>query len=291
MTLLQNCSSDDILDVNRVLCHAYLFVKHSVATNLVVVCRCYCKRNTFCTIMSACSSQLSASLLGDSLDEADSASTADRPRQKATRSASAGRLHITTKASASISSQACSSKSRSHRRVPTGRSPEVSRQAVTPRSPALPAESVASQGRNAAKTPQSSGSTGQSHATSGSGNSSKPRWRKSTAASSRHQQSSLPAQGSKSSFLNRLQAQGGPTASDRQVQLDAKAAEMKAKLQEWRQQQKQQKQQQQQQKSALGGPGAAPAKHTVDSARKAPLHHTRPSGTAAKGRSASADTE
>ncbi len=235
--------------------------------------------------MSACSSQLSASLLGDKF-EADSASTADPVRQRPIRSASAGRLQTSKKAKSVIRP----SKRDSPPVQPAGKTPEVKSRTATPRSPAWPAESVASQSCAAAKTPQSSASTGQSHATSGSGNSSKPRWQQSTAASSRHQQSSLSSKVSKPSFLNRLQAQDSHAASDKQQQHDAKAAEMKAKLQEWREQQKQQKQQQQQQKVAQrSAAGSGLARHAVDTAKKAPLHQTRTAAPATTNRLPSAE--
>ena len=234
--------------------------------------------------MSACSSQLSTSLLGDSF-EADSASTADPIRQRPIRSASAGRVQKSTKAKSIIRP----SKRDSSSVQPAGKTPELKSRTATPRSPALPAESVASQSCVAAKTPQSSASTGQSHNTSGSGNSSKPRWQQSTAASSRHQQSSLSSKVSKPSFLNRLQAQDSHAASDKQQQHDAKAAEMKAKLQEWRELQKQQKQQQQQQKVAQkGAAGSGLARHAVETANKAPLHQTRPAAPAKTSRATSA---
>ncbi|DBA84822.1 TPA: hypothetical protein ACH3X1_005854 [Trebouxia sp. C0004] len=231
--------------------------------------------------MSACSSQLSASLLGDNLD---SASTADPVTQRPIRSASAGRLQTSRKAKSIIRS----SKRDSPPVQPARKTPELTSRTATPRSPALPAESVASQTCAAAKTPQSSASTGQSHNASGSGNSSKPRWQQSTAASSRHQQSSHSSQVSKPSFLNRLQAQDSHAASDKQQQHDAKAAEMKAKLQEWREQQKQQKQQQQQQKVAQKGAAGSGLRH-VETAKKAPLHQARSAVPATTSRAASAN--
>ncbi len=237
------------------------------------------------TSMSACSSQLSLSLLGGSCDEADSAGTADPVRQRQPRSASAGRLHTSTKASPSIRP----SKHSAQPRQPAGKVHRTKITPASPRSPALPAESVASQGRTSANTPQSSASTGQSHATSGSDKSSKPRWQQSTAASSRHQHSSaVSSQASKPSFLNRLQAQDSHAASDKQQQLDAKAAEMKAKLQEWRQQQKEQNQQHQQQRVAQKAAAGGTAKPAADAANQAPLQPRR-GGTAVKGRASSAD--
>ena len=190
--------------------------------------------------MSACSSQLSASLLGTAVDEADSASTVHLTKQRQPRSGSAGKLH---------SSSHTVSNSRSSRHAATSSSQpwlrasnKAASNPATPRSPALPAESVASQGHRAASSPQSSASTNQSRASSGSNINHKPRWQQSTAASSRHQQVKASHQSSKPSFLTRLQAQEGQSVPEKQQQHAAKAAEMKAKLQEWRQQQKQQKQ-------------------------------------------------
>ena len=196
--------------------------------------------------MSACSSQLSPSLLGGATADADSASTTHLTKQRQPRSASAGMLHASahliggSRSSRRAAGSTSQPKQRSDSRA-------VSTPA-SPQSPVFPAESVASQGHHAACTPQSSASTSQSHASSGSGISNKPRWQQSTVASSRSQRNSHPS--SKQSFLTRLQAQAGQAAPDKQQQHDAKAAEMKAKLQEWRQQQKQQKQQQQQQRLA-----------------------------------------
>ena len=199
--------------------------------------------------MSACSSQLSPSLLGASAFEADSASTTDSAKHRQPRSVSADRLlssacntggNRSTRPAAGSTSQP---KQRSNSRAASN--------PASPQSPVLPAESVASQGHRITPTPHSSASTGQSHATSGSGNSKKPRWQQSTAASTRSQRTSQASHpSSKQSFLTRLQAQASQAAPDKQQQHDAKAAEMKAKLQEWRQQQKQQKQQQQQQRLA-----------------------------------------
>ena len=167
-------------------------------------------------------------------------------RRRQHRSASAGRLHSSadSKGKASPSRQNAESSAKN-------KQPQNSRRhSKTPRSPQMPAESVASQGQTTVPTPQSSASTGQSHVTADSGKSRQPRWQQSTAASSRHQNSNNPVQSAKDSFLQRLQAQGGATAPDNQKQHDAKALEMKAKLQEWRQQQQMQKQQQQQKKLA-----------------------------------------
>lgn len=236
--------------------------------------------------MSACSSQLSPTLLGGSTDEADSASTLNYVRQRQPRSASAGRLHAAKSHSSSIRSSNYSQHDlQPKHKIGTSHTPACN--SASPRSPVVPAESVASQGRTAARTPQSSASIGHSHATSGSGKSSKPLWQQSTAASSRHQQSSMSSQGSKPSFLNRLQAQDSHAASDKQQQHNAKAAEMKAKLQEWRQQQKQQKQQQQQQRVAQKAAKVAAPKHAADVGKKAPL--SQECLFATKGRAASAD--
>lgn len=211
--------------------------------------------------MSACSSQLSPSLLAAHADEVDSASATHTTKHKQLRSASANRLH--SSARVNVGSKSTQPKQRFDSRAAST--------LATPQSPVLPAESVTSQGHRANHTPQSSASTGHSHASSGSGISSKPRWQQSTAASSRSQRSGqAPHPSSKQSFLTRLQAQAGQSAPHKQQQHDAKAAEMKAKLQEWRQQQKQQKQQQQQQRLAqkqapnnVSGRPAMPAKKPV----------------------------
>lgn len=198
--------------------------------------------------MSACSSQLSPSLLGAAAAEVDSASTAHLTTQRQPRSASVGKLHgsarITKSSRSSRGAASSVSQPKEHSSSRAASTP------ASPQSPALPVESVASQGHRPSSTPLSSASTGQSRASSGSNISNKPRWQQSTAASSRHQHTGTSHPGPKQSFLTRLQAQAGQAAPDKQQQHDAKAAEMKAKLQEWRQQQKQQKQQQQQQRLA-----------------------------------------
>lgn len=219
--------------------------------------------------MSACSSRLSPSLLAEHADEVDSAGTAHLTKHKQPRSASANRLHSSAHVNVSSKTSRLAAGSTSQ---PKQRS--ASRAASTlasPRSPVLPAESVASQGHRVNHTPKSSASTGHSHASSGSGVSSKPRWQQSTAASSRSQKSGQALHpGGKQSFLTRLQAQAGQAAPDKQQQHDAKAAEMKAKLREWRQHQKQQKQQQQQQRLAqkqgpndMSGRPVMPAKKPI----------------------------
>ena len=232
--------------------------------------------------MSACSSQLSASLLGSASDEADSASTVHLPENRHRCSASAGKLHSpaptasTSRLSRPVPIKSLQSKQRTGYKATSN--------PVTPRSPAVPAESVASQGQLATSTPQSSACSGQSQPTASSGISQKPHWQQSTAASSKRQQQNSSHATSKPSFLTRLQAQEGQTGPDKKQQHDAKAAEMKAKLQEWRQQQKQQKQQHQMQAHKQ-----APAE--VSGRFKRPLlQQSRLAEAAGKPRAESADT-
>ena len=207
--------------------------------------------------MSACSSQLSASLLGSELtDNADSAArsrtTPSNPRRSVSASRSAALRH-SSKSSKQTVHRTCSD-------IPGLQSPAQS-SASTPRSgqpaksPAMyVVESVASQGHARTRTPECTASTGKSQAVPGKSHSSKASWQQATASSrsSQPKHSVAPSQQPKSSFLARLQdseSSKGPKAAPRQQlpqQPDAKAAEMKAKLLEWRQQQQQQKLQRQQ---------------------------------------------
>lgn len=236
--------------------------------------------------MSACSSQLSPSLLGSNAVEADSASTKHSTKHRQPRSASADRHHSSAR---NIGGSRSSRPAAGSASQPKQRSNcKAASTPASPKSPVLPAESVASQGHRVTSTPLSSASTGQSHASSGSGISNKPRWQQSTAASSRSQRTSQPSHpNSKQSFLTRLQAQAGQAVPDKQQQHDAKAAEMKAKLQEWRQQQKQQKQQQQQQRLAQK---QAPNEMSGRPAKKPVLHQPRLGGSTGQPTAASVDS-
>lgn len=212
--------------------------------------------------MSACSSQLSASLLGSDVNEdADSAALIRSTDSKPRRSASAGR-----NAAHKQVSHNSSCRKQTVQRSPCSRhppQPPVQSTADTPCSPACSAgeppgacaaESVASQGHTRARTPESSASTGKSQAVKGRSLSHKPSRQRATANSrhSQHSHSITALQGPKPNFLDRLQDHASSKApavafkKQQPQQQDAKAAEMKAKLLEWRQQQQQQKLQKQQ---------------------------------------------
>lgn len=218
--------------------------------------------------MSACSSQLSASLLGsESEEEANSGSRVIATKSR--HAFSAGKVASSKQASRSAkqhkvpnapgSAQQLSNPT--HFAVSTPRAPQTG---ISSSPISVNLESVASQGPHRTKTPESSASTGASQTLGSRGHSSKPSWQQATAVSSRHSQHShtlAASRTAKPSFLARLQdnassskalavpvknqqplhdAGKAPAAATKQ-QHDTKAAEMRAKLQEWREQQQQQK--------------------------------------------------
>lgn len=213
--------------------------------------------------MSACSSQLSASLLGSKdVADADSAAAVNSTLHKHRRSVSAGRNAVSRQAShgskgskQTVHKHPCSAGPPQSPARSSVSTPESMPRLAPKAYEAYPAESVASQGRTRAKTPESTASTGKSQAVKGLSLSNQLSRQQAT-ASSRHSQqhpkATIASQVSKSSFLDRLQdnASSKPSAAASKKQAaqqhDAKAAEMKAKLLEWRQQQQQQKLQKQQ---------------------------------------------
>ena len=213
--------------------------------------------------MSACSSQLSASLLGSELQE-DAVSSSKGTAAKSRRAVSVGRVASNKQACSTAKQQKLPSTPGSTQQLLCPSQSSVS----TPRAPqtgpgssttSVNLESVASQGPIRSKTPESSASTGASQALGSRNRSGRPSWHQATAASSRH--TVVASRTAKPSFLARLQDNASsskataasaknqqplydagkvPAAACKQ-QHDLKAAEMRAKLQEWRQQQQQQK--------------------------------------------------
>ena len=164
--------------------------------------------------MSACSSQLSASLLGGELtDTADSAAQSRTAQFNPRRSVSASR-------SAALRDSSKSSKQLVHRtpskvsrpQSPAQSSASTSKSGQTAKSPAMYiSESVASQGHAWTRTPECTASTGKSQAVPGKSHSNKPSWQQATASSrsSQPKHSVAPSQQPKSSaFLLPFRTQG-----------------------------------------------------------------------------------